>query len=68
VEAYALWEGIKIVKEGGISKLLILCDSMLVPRAIIKGFEVNNNLLDNISVHPISLLFEFEDLSILLSN
>jgi len=36
-EAYALWEGIKIAKEMRITKLIILGDSMMMTRDIIKG-------------------------------
>jgi ribonuclease HI len=64
-EAYVLWEGIKIAREMRISKLLILGDSMMVTRAIIKGIEVENNLLNNILFCSTSLLVEFEEVSIL---
>lgn len=64
-ETCALWEGIKMAREMMISKILILRDSMMVTRAIIKGTEVGNNLLHNILFYSTSLLVEFEEVSIL---
>jgi ribonuclease HI len=64
VEAYALWEGLKIAKEMGIHKLHILGDSMLVIRVMIKRNIVGNNVLIGIMSHFLALLSKFEEYSL----
>lgn len=55
---------IKIAKEMRITKIVILGDSMMVTKAIIKGSEVGNNLLNIVLSRSITLLAEFEEVSI----
>jgi ribonuclease HI len=47
-EAYALFEGIRIVKSMGIQKLTILGDSMLMIRAIIKRSIIKSNVFTGV--------------------
>jgi ribonuclease HI len=64
VEAYALWEGVHIARDRNIANIVILGDSMMVVRAVIKRAQMENNAFNCIISHILSLLVEFDKVKI----
>jgi ribonuclease HI len=60
VEAYALFQGLKLAREKKINKLTAFKDSMIVASAVIHQTQTGTNLFNGIISQVIELSKEFE--------
>jgi len=64
VEAYALWERVFITIDKRVINIVILGDSIMVVRVIIKRTMIKNNASNSIISRIFSLLVEFDKVKI----
>jgi ribonuclease HI len=64
IEAYALYEGLCIMKERNITKIVVFRDSMIIVRLIAKRSQTDNNLLNGIIYRILSLGTSFVEFKI----
>jgi len=59
VEAYALYEGVCLVKERNVSKIAVFGDSMMVVRSLNKKIQSKSNVFNDIISCTLSLIEGF---------
>jgi ribonuclease HI len=55
VEAYGLFEGIRLTLSLGLLKLIILGDSTLIIRVILKNVVIRGNVISSVLYHSMDL-------------